>query len=78
MNFQCMKPGCGTAVKSEDTYCSSCNEAKKQIAAEMDKKFNTVGQKPNDIFAGSKEMNSAHGGKANFFSANFSAKQLGL
>ena len=72
MTHQCIKPGCSNSYQDEDVeayYCPSCNQTRKMAASEIDTKFNTRGQVPNDMFAGSKEMTTANGGKANFFKA---------
>lgn len=40
----CIKPGCVNTYEDEDAdryYCPSCNEARKQIAVEVDKKIGT-------------------------------------
>lgn len=70
--FMCIKPGCGTKYESdaeEAYYCPACDAERKSVAADLDARFNTVGQIPNDMFAGSKEITSPDGHKANFFRA---------
>ena len=45
MLHSCIKPGCGKQYHDEDPddyYCPTCNEEKKKIAAELDKKFSTA------------------------------------
>ncbi len=53
-SLKCIKCQTPYMSKDEDPYlCGSCEAAKKSVAAEIDTKFNTTGQKPNDMFAGS-------------------------
>ncbi len=69
---QCIKPGCENSYEDEEIdayYCPSCNSARKQLAKELDKKFNTKGQQPNDMFAGSEEVKMGNGRIVNFFQA---------
>ena len=42
MTHQCIKPGCSTRYETTDPdpyYCPSCDQARKAIAAEIDKKL---------------------------------------
>ncbi len=50
----CIRPGCD--IKYQDTdvdayYCPACNTARKQAAAQLDKKFDTKSQTPNGLLA---------------------------
>ena len=42
LTLTCIKPGCGKLYKSEDPdpyYCEICNQERKALAAEIDKKL---------------------------------------
>lgn len=48
-NHKCIKPSCGKTYQDEEIeayYCPDCDAERKQVAKELDAKFNTVGQQP--------------------------------
>lgn len=60
-SLQCIKPGCTNVVTEEDSYCEACEALKMSIAAQIDAKFNTVGQEPSSLL---QDYDRARAGKA--------------
>ena len=62
---KCIKPSCDTKYKDTDPdayYCNSCNETRKEIAKQVDKKFeNKIREPVKSLLQEYDESPKAHG-----------------